>query len=726
MFQSFKKWVKNDDAQQKVAPPSGMQMMKGDLQRKFAKGVQYNLKIVIRGERNTGKTCLWHRLRGLKFVEEYLPTAEIQVASIQWDYKATDDVVKVDVWDVVDQGKSKRKESKGLKLSNEEDEEDPALDASFLDVYKHTHAVIMTFDITKRWTFAYIEKELPKVPNHIPVLVLANFRDMGHHRVITIYEIEVLIESIERPHGSASVMFYESSMRNGFGLKYVHKFFNMPFLLVQRESLLKQLETNHLDLESCIEELSTEEHGYDMFVQRLGDKKTKVQSTPSTPTEPGTSNEKLPANSKEESSTPKNQSQPPDQAPSPSSKPVQENVNAAKNDSPGPSGDSGLFSPSQMESQTPSQIQTKEVAEKKGFMSRFFRRSSAEPTTPQTNNIAAQEVEVKDVRKEEQKVTNVEEFIPDDDSVDDFLNEIPEATKVKNDHLVVSSDEDAGNPMVAGFQEELDSEDDVTVPYRQTAYISSDSDTDTFKPTKQQQNNIANQLPKVTDEVHEQKPQKKQLKKVKSDSSSEESVHHEITADVDISSDENIDNYVKDKDDYLSPASDQNLPSISDQTSIEIHNENTVSQTSNSLPSHDEAPRHPPVAIIAPLQAEDNECSNEEDEIEDKNQSLGIQLNSADLDFLEGSGVSEPAKEERRHKSKKSSRRSEGDSSSKRRSEKSHSKNEERKHRTKSKQDSSQNNNETKDRRKKKKSKKPEPSATSGVVDDDLEAFLNA
>lgn len=55
------------------------------------------VKIVIRGDRNTGKSTLWHRLQGKKFVEEYLPTQEIQATSIHWNYKSKSLVLNMSI-----------------------------------------------------------------------------------------------------------------------------------------------------------------------------------------------------------------------------------------------------------------------------------------------------------------------------------------------------------------------------------------------------------------------------------------------------------------------------------------------------------------------------------------------------------------------------------------------------------------------------------------------------
>lgn len=256
------------------------------------------MKIIIKGDRNVGKTCLFHRLQGQKFIEEYIPTEEIQVTSIQWNYKATDDIVKVEVWDVVDKGR-RRKKLEGLKMDNSQSEnviEEPALDAEFLDVYKGTNGVIIMMDITKSWTFDYVQRELPKIPSHIPVIVLGNHCDMAHHRTVTSDHVTYFIDSLHERAAQVNLLllliinngkktfhiqflfflqvrYAESSMRNGFGLKLLHKFFNLPFLQLQRETLLKQLETNEEETRLTIQELDlfqdSDDANYNKFLDNL-------------------------------------------------------------------------------------------------------------------------------------------------------------------------------------------------------------------------------------------------------------------------------------------------------------------------------------------------------------------------------------------------------------------------------------------------------------------------
>ena len=40
------------------------------------------VKIVLKGDRNTGKTCLFNRMGGKPFQEAYIPTTEIQVSPV--------------------------------------------------------------------------------------------------------------------------------------------------------------------------------------------------------------------------------------------------------------------------------------------------------------------------------------------------------------------------------------------------------------------------------------------------------------------------------------------------------------------------------------------------------------------------------------------------------------------------------------------------------------------
>lgn len=69
------------------------------------------------------------------------------------------------------------------------------------------------------------------------------------------------------------VRYAESSMRNGFGLKLLHKFFNLPFLQLQRETLLKQLETNEEETRLTTQELDlfqdSDDADYNKFLDNL-------------------------------------------------------------------------------------------------------------------------------------------------------------------------------------------------------------------------------------------------------------------------------------------------------------------------------------------------------------------------------------------------------------------------------------------------------------------------
>ncbi|XP_038230449.1 rab-like protein 6 isoform X3 [Dermochelys coriacea] len=467
MFSALKKLVGSDQAPVRDKNiPAGLQSMNQALQRRFAKGVQYNMKIVIRGDRNTGKTTLWHRLQGKKFVEEYIPTQEIQVTSIHWNYKTTDDIVKVEVWDVVDKGKCKKR-GDGLKLENDpqEAESEMALDAEFLDVYKNCNGVVMMFDITKQWTFNYILRELPKVPTHVPVCVLGNYRDMGEHRVILPDDMREFINNLNRPPGSSYFRYAESSMKNSFGLKYLHKFFNIPFLQLQRETLLRQLETNQLDIDATLEELSvqqeTEDQNYEIFLEMM-EARSRGHASPmatngQSPSSGSQSPIVPPSCTSTDSSSPG--------TPQPPPPPQQLPANATTSPEP----PSSLSPVPPLEAQLPhtSSPATASPAmpvavplQKRSIISRLFGTSPAPETSPPQPDAAT--IPPSEVPA---KVQSVEDFIPDDSLDRSFLEDpIPQRdkgiTRIK-DHNESDSDGEAlgGNPMVAGFQDDLDLDD---------------------------------------------------------------------------------------------------------------------------------------------------------------------------------------------------------------------------------------------------------------------------
>lgn len=459
MLTAWRKFTNKKD--EKPVFPLGVAPVDQSMQKKYAKGVQYNMKLIIKGDRNTGKSVLLQRLSGNKFKEDYIPTQEIQVSNVNWGYQGNCDIVKTEVWDIVDKSKKKRTPSGSLKISHDEDtvKEDPmealSLDAEFIDVYKGTHGVFLIMDITKAWTWKYVQRELEKIPYHIPVLILANFRDMGDHRVVYSDEVVAYLQYLDRPAGSAEVYFTESSMKDGFGLQYIHNFLNMPFLLLQRESLMRQLEANTLEIDDTRETLSyepsSEQRNYELFREMLASKANAsksdspiaplktIDNTTEAPKETSTHDVPQPNITQTGTKqvpvatvTPTVQKSFPDQQ-----QPIQ------------PSPQLALKQQQKQRQESPHQISKFQAYKEKLFG---------------TKNTPAKETPTLDIS--DLDVVPIEDFNPG--MLDnDFLDNAPSHTKSDSKKMTkaLDSDDDSdgngGNPMVAAYEDFDDSDDDI-------------------------------------------------------------------------------------------------------------------------------------------------------------------------------------------------------------------------------------------------------------------------
>ncbi|CAO3625248.1 unnamed protein product [Cunninghamella echinulata] len=266
----------------------------------FKRGVQYNMKIVIRGDVMTGKSTLFNCLQGLDFQDTYASTPQIEVTNIPWNYKDSNDIVKIEVWDVVDKAHNNNtKKDTGIKLehtaaaaaaspstnienSTDNKEQtasitsDLALDASTVDVYRNSHAAILVFDITKQWTFDYVNNTLLNIPDNVAVLVLGNFADKSSQRVVTVEEIHAtLYEHNKRRIENGTIKpnlirYVETSLKSGLGLKYIYEYLGVPFLQLMMETLQKQLELKANDILDLLENLDKDDDVPENMHRRRG------------------------------------------------------------------------------------------------------------------------------------------------------------------------------------------------------------------------------------------------------------------------------------------------------------------------------------------------------------------------------------------------------------------------------------------------------------------------
>ncbi|KAL3311271.1 Rab-like protein 6 [Cichlidogyrus casuarinus] len=103
----------------------------------------------------------------------------------------------------------------------------------------------------------YIKENLTKVPSHLPVLIVNNKRDLMKESIPSREEVLSQLDTRD------DMRYCEASMKDGFGLYYVYKFIELPFLKLQRESLKKLLLKNESNMKSSREYLSEQEASED-------------------------------------------------------------------------------------------------------------------------------------------------------------------------------------------------------------------------------------------------------------------------------------------------------------------------------------------------------------------------------------------------------------------------------------------------------------------------------
>lgn len=234
--------------------------MPPEMQREFEKGVKYNMKIVIRGLRKTGKSSLLARLHGRRLAEQYTPSAEISAATIRFQPKdlPEDHGAKLDMWDVVDVGLKPKGDSSSSQLQI-------AADATTIDVYRGCNCVIFLVDVMSRESLEYVVRESKSVPPTTSILIALNFTDLPKPHLVSERDVDDVCRKIQRVSTpmiflasqdnppektvSAAATWMPISAATGFGIDLLRAYFEIPFTMLHVETLETQMKALYKKVE---------------------------------------------------------------------------------------------------------------------------------------------------------------------------------------------------------------------------------------------------------------------------------------------------------------------------------------------------------------------------------------------------------------------------------------------------------------------------------------------
>eukprot|EP00736_Rhodelphis_marinus_P000442 Rmarinus@m.7710 len=246
----------NESSKLDSGSPRSFTQLNAETQKKISQGVSCNLKVLIRGSPKTGKTSLFRRLQSFPFRNEYIPTKEIDIATVGWEAPMqvihSENVVKMELWDVADD-EADMPGTKSVQRNRQSPpvNPDPSRGGSYkmlemtsgvVDVYHGTHAMIVLFDPRNPASFAYIQRIVPEAPKRIPIAVVATYRDVleNQQRLLSTEEVGRWCQSTAKRTGQL-VSYFEVSNADRFGYKYLSAFLNTCVLEARRRFLQDSL-----------------------------------------------------------------------------------------------------------------------------------------------------------------------------------------------------------------------------------------------------------------------------------------------------------------------------------------------------------------------------------------------------------------------------------------------------------------------------------------------------
>jgi GTPase SAR1 family protein len=134
------------------------------------------VKIIIKGEKTSGKTTLFNIINGEESISEnYVPTVKLNNSIVNWYNKNTEDSILLEVYDTISQEEDIDEVYKLNKSLQDVRNKKVMLGShtftinSLINLYKDSHCVFLIFNVTKKSSFDYIKNEIDVIPQNMEI-----------------------------------------------------------------------------------------------------------------------------------------------------------------------------------------------------------------------------------------------------------------------------------------------------------------------------------------------------------------------------------------------------------------------------------------------------------------------------------------------------------------------------------------------------------------------------